>query len=74
MEQDAFERETAAYLDELASRPPGALSLTKRLLYELDGMPIPQALERGAQVNAQARISEECRTGVRRFLERKKDR
>lgn len=71
---DAFERETAAYLDELASRPPGALSLTKRLLYELDGMPIPEALERGAQVNAQARISEECRAGVRRFLEKKKDR
>jgi len=69
---DAFDRESAAYLEELASRPPGALSLTKRLLYELDGMPLPQALERGAQVNAEARISEECRSGVRRFLERKK--
>jgi methylglutaconyl-CoA hydratase len=69
---DVFDRETAAYLEELASRPPGALSLTKRLLYELDGMPLPQALERGAEVNARARISEECRSGVRQFLERKK--
>lgn len=71
---EAFERESAAYLEELASRPPGALSLTKRLLYELDGMPLPQALERGAEVNAQARLSEECRSGVRRFLEKKKER
>jgi methylglutaconyl-CoA hydratase len=68
---DAFDREAAAYVDELASRPPGALALTKRLLYELDGMPLPAALERGAEVNAQARISEECRSGVRRFLEKK---
>ncbi len=71
---EAFEHESSAYLDELASRPPGALSLTKRLLYELDGMPIPQALERGAEVNARARVSEECRAGVRRFLEKKKER
>ena len=71
---EAFERESAAYLEELASRPPGALSLTKRLLYELDGVPLPQALERGAEINAQARLSEECRTGVRRFLEKKKER
>jgi methylglutaconyl-CoA hydratase len=69
---DAFDGESAAYLEELASRPPGALSLTKRLLYELDGMPLPRALERGAEVNAEARISEECRSGVRQFLERKK--
>src|SRR5688500_13650590 len=57
---DSFDREASAYLEELASRPPGALSLTKRLLYELDGMPLPQALERGAEINAQARMSEEC--------------
>jgi methylglutaconyl-CoA hydratase len=68
---EAFDRESAAYLEELASRPPGALALTKRLLYELDGMPLPAALERGAEINAQARMSEECRTGVRRFLEKK---
>jgi methylglutaconyl-CoA hydratase len=67
---DAFDRESGVCLEELASRPPGALSLTKRLLYELDGMPLPQALERGAEVNAQARMSEECRAGVRRFLEK----
>jgi hypothetical protein len=37
-------------------------------------MPLPQALERGAEINAQARLSEECRSGVRRFLEKKKER
>jgi methylglutaconyl-CoA hydratase len=69
---EAFEGESDAYLGELASRPPGALSLTKRLLYELDGMPLPQALERGAEVNADARLSEECQSGVRSFLDKKK--
>jgi methylglutaconyl-CoA hydratase len=69
---DEFDRESARYVEELASRPPGALSLTKRLLYDLDGLPLPEALERGAEVNARARISEECRSGVRRFLDRKR--
>jgi methylglutaconyl-CoA hydratase len=58
------------YVRELAARPPGAVGLTKRLLYELDGLDFEGGLERAAEVNAEARMSEECRAGVRRFLER----
>jgi enoyl-CoA hydratase/carnithine racemase len=44
--------------------------LTKALLYELDGLDVQAGLERAAEVNAEARMSEECREGVRRFLEK----
>jgi methylglutaconyl-CoA hydratase len=55
---------------ELASRPPSAVSLTKRLLYGLDGVGFEDGIARGAEVNALARMTEACREGVRRFLAR----
>ena len=67
---DGFEAEGERWVRELASRPPGALRLSKKLLYELDGLEFGAGLERAAEVNAEARMSEECREGVRRFLER----
>jgi methylglutaconyl-CoA hydratase len=65
-----FAVDAAHYVAELASRPPGATELTKRLLYELDAMDFEWGLERAAQVNADARSSEECKAGVRSFLDR----
>jgi methylglutaconyl-CoA hydratase len=67
---ETFEAEARAYLDGLAKRPPGAVALTKRLLYDLDGLSFDDGIERGAQVNVEARMSDECRSGVRRFLDR----
>ncbi len=67
---DTFQAEARGYLEGLAKRPPGAVTLTKRLLYDLDGLSFDDGIERGAQVNVEARMSDECRTGVRRFLER----
>lgn len=66
----AFAAEADRFVKELASRPSGALERTKRLLYELDGLDFEGGLERAAEVNAEARTSEECRAGVRRFLDR----
>jgi methylglutaconyl-CoA hydratase len=66
----SFDAQAHAYLAGLAKRPPGAVALTKRLLYELDGPSFEDGIERGAQVNVEARMSDECRAGVRRFLER----
>jgi methylglutaconyl-CoA hydratase len=65
-----FEADASRFVAELASRPPGAAELTKRLLYELDVMDLEWGLERAAHVNADARGSDECREGVRSFLDR----
>ena len=67
---DTFDADAERFVADLASRPPGAVALGKRLLYELDGMSFERGLERAAEVNAVARASEECRTGVRRFLDK----
>lgn len=66
----SFDAETHAYLEGLAKRPPGAVTSIKRLLYDLDGLDFEAGIELGAQVNAEVRMAEECRQGVRRFLDR----
>lgn len=65
-----FEVEVNRYLDSLAKKPASALRLTKSLLYELDALDFDAGIERGAEVNVEARMTEECRTGVRRFLDK----
>jgi len=69
-----FETEAARWVHELASLPPNALGLAKALLYELDGKGFGDGLSRAVEVNVEARASEECRTGVRAFLDRSRDR
>jgi methylglutaconyl-CoA hydratase len=65
----SFDDDALAYVRDLAARPVKALELTKSLLYELDGLDFDVGLERAARVNAEARATEECRAGVRRFLD-----
>ena len=66
-----FDNESHAYVSDLANRSASALSLSKRLLYGMDGMSFEEAIARGAEINALARNTDDCREGVRRFLEKK---
>lgn len=65
-----FSAEAEVFAEKLAGRPASALELTKRLLYDLDGLSFDEGLKLGAEVNVEARFTEACREGVRRFLER----
>lgn len=67
--EDDFEAAAGEFLAELAGRSASALALTKRLLYQMDGMDFDGAIRTGAEVNALARLTEDCRQGIRRFLE-----
>ncbi len=68
---DAFDEDVRAYLTDLAKRPASSVTLTKALLHELDGLGFEEGIARAAEVNAEARRSDACREGVRRFLERR---
>ena len=67
---DEFDAAVDTYAAELASRPASALRLTKSLLYRLDDLDFEAGIEAGARTNVEARLTEACREGVRRFLER----
>ncbi len=66
---ETLQTDAREYARELARRSPSALRLIKGLLYGMDGMAFDQAIARGAEVNALARMTEDCREGVRSFLE-----
>lgn len=63
-----FDEQVATFLAELSSRSVTAVSLTKRLLYQIDGADFEAAIRAGAQVNALARLTDDCREGIDRFL------
>lgn len=65
-----FDDGVARYLGRLAAKPASAVRMTKALLYELDGLSFEDGLKRASRVNAEARMTEACREGVRRFLEK----
>ena len=44
--------------------------LSKRLLYQMDGMSFDAALLSGVDVNTIARMTEDCRQGIARFLKK----
>jgi methylglutaconyl-CoA hydratase len=65
---DQFAAEITAYSKRLASKSASAIMLSKRLLYNMDPMSFESALEAGVEINAIARMTEDCRKGVERFL------
>lgn len=69
-----FDDAVARFAVELARRPAAAVQLSKKLLYRLDGLDFEAGIEAGAQVNVEARMSEACREGVKKFLDRRSDR
>ena len=71
---DVFESSVEEYLAALATRPATAVALTKRLFYGIEGASIEDAIARGAEVNALARFTEDCKTGVASFLARSRRR
>ena len=62
-----FEARVEAYVQNLASKSASALSLTKRLLYQTDGMTLEQAIEAGVLMNAVSRSTEDAKRGFAEF-------
>ena len=69
-EDEKFEEEVEAYAAGFDKMSRSAVMLSKRLLYQIDGMTFDAALETGADVNAIARMTEDCRQGIARFLKK----
>ncbi|MEA2205300.1 MAG: hypothetical protein QOE77_2076 [Blastocatellia bacterium] len=68
---DKFEGEVEGYARRYEKVSRSAVSLSKRLLYQVDGLSFSDALQNGADVNVIARMTEDCKQGVARFLNRK---
>lgn len=67
---EGFRESADGFLADLAGRSASALALSKRLLYRLDGADFEAGIRSGAEMNALARLTDDCQEGIRRFLER----
>lgn len=67
---ESFESDIAGYVNEFSNVSRSAVSLTKKLLYQMDGLAFRDALETGADVNVIARMTADCQKGIARFLKR----
>jgi methylglutaconyl-CoA hydratase len=65
-----FSAEVETYVAKLAAKSASAVTLSKRLLYNMDSMSFEAALQAGVEVNAIARQTEDCRRGVEKFLKK----
>jgi methylglutaconyl-CoA hydratase len=69
-EDEAFETEVESYVAGFEKVSRSAVMLTKRLLYHMDGMTFDAALQSGADLNAIARMTEDCQQGIAKFLKK----
>jgi methylglutaconyl-CoA hydratase len=69
---ETFDDEVSDYLRGFEKMSKSAIALTKALFYQIDSMDFSTALATGADVNVIARMTEDCRQGIEKFLERSK--
>jgi methylglutaconyl-CoA hydratase len=67
---DGFPAKVAEFAQRFAKLSRSAVSLTKRLLYQTNAMSFEDALQCGVDVNMIARMTEDCRQGVAKFLKK----
>lgn len=69
-DDEEFEGEVANYLSIYQKVSRSAVVLSKKLLYQMDGMTFDTALGVGAEVNTIARLTDDCQKGIAKFLEK----
>lgn len=67
---ETFDIDVKAFVSQLASKSASAITLTKRLLYHIDGMTFEAAVEAGVETNAIARMTDDMKRGVEKFLKK----
>ena len=65
-----FDTRVEAYVAVLAGQSATAMSMSKTLLYQTEGMSFEGSIEAGVQANVQARMTDDFKRGVERFLKK----
>ncbi len=67
-EEEDFAIAVADYASRYANVSKSAVTMTKELLYAIDGDDFTAALKKGVEANAKARMTDDCKKGIARFL------
>ena len=66
--EESFKEKVNDYVSVYKSVSRSAVVLSKRLLYQMDGMTFESALASGVDINTIARLTDDCRNGIAKFL------
>ncbi len=69
-DDEAFGAAAVAYAAVYTRVSGSAVAMTKQLLYDIDAETFETAIERGVITNAKARMTDDCKKGIARFLEK----
>lgn len=69
-DDETFEENVKSYVSGYEKLSRSAVILSKRLLYQMDGMNFETALQSGVDLNAIARMTDDCQKGIARFLKK----
>lgn len=69
-DDETFDEDVKNYVSVYQKVSRSAVILSKKLLYQMDGMNFETSLETGAEVNAIARLTQDCQQGIARFLKK----
>lgn len=71
--EDKIEEEVLAYAHKLCKTTSAqSIALTKQLINNVQDLPLAEALEFAAEMNAHARSTNDCKNGINAFLNKKK--
>jgi methylglutaconyl-CoA hydratase len=70
-DDETFDASVSDYASRYSKVSGSAVAMTKRLIYEIDAVGFADAVELGAKVNTRARMTEDCQSGIKRFLLKK---
>jgi methylglutaconyl-CoA hydratase len=69
-EPESFDAEVKKFASRFEKLSRSAVALTKRLFYRTDAMAFEDALFAGVDINATARMTEDCQKGIAKFLKK----
>jgi methylglutaconyl-CoA hydratase len=67
---ETFDADAENFVAKVGARSASAITLAKRLLYHMDGMTFEAAVEAGVETNAIARMTDDMKRGVEKFLKK----
>jgi len=65
---ESFDEDVLGFVGQYEKLSASAVQMTKRLLYNIDGLTFDEAIELGAKINAEARMTDDCKAGIAKFL------
>lgn len=65
---ESFDEDVLNFARQYEKLSGSAVEMTKRLLYDIDGLPLADAIAKGVETNARARMTDDCKAGIAKFL------